>query len=700
MNGTRTTVRLLRAVSVGALLVAAVAVGDGGNHQPPKPPGPPPPPWNGPGDVLPGPGGGPSGPSQPKTPGGGASGPSTPGAPAPGPGGGPTQPGGNPATALTAEGIDLSRWELWWRFNRDEFLVLKDAIRAMPPESGSDDGFFLGHGADRQITRSPQLTGEELAERVAPALVAVLRDDGQQQAHSSCLLALAKLGALPAAEVDARSLIQEFLDSSNQKLSEVAVLALGVLGEPSALPTLVALVSDSAAGARLVGRTRVPVRTRAFAAYGMGVLASECANPDVRRFAAHRLAHELASDDTATKDLGVACVNALALIELPGAPEHLEAEGPAPPASASGEAMLRFLIERLEDGKTEKLVRAHLPRAIVTIAMHGGGEAREAMRIEAADALVGALDNGRTPREVVDGCVMALGRLGFASETVLDRKIALALERVVKGSDTTARNLALIALGRISGRPGPDGSLGQLGRVTKLLMRSLAQGTSRTRPWAALALGVQGYELLALNLDPSTDATAALRTAFAECGSPEEIGAYALALGLRRDIESSATMMTRIFRFSDDDARGAIAIAIALTGDQTGVEFFRQLLPEAAWRPDFLRPLVEALALLGDKGLVPLLVERIAREDSSARKTVDVWALMHVGDARAIDTILAMLADESVTDFTRSVAAMAAGFIAERHRKPWNSSLAIGVNYLATPETLYVPAGDGVLNKR
>jgi len=49
---------------------------------------------------------------------------------------------------------------------------------------------------------------------------------------------------------------------------------------------------------------------------------------------------------------------------------------------------------------------------------------------------------------------------------------------------------------------------------------------------------------------------------------------------------------------------------------------------------------------------------------------------------------------------TLLVAAVAAGFVAGRHRKPWSSPLAIGVNYLAGPEALYVPAGDGVLDKR
>ncbi len=684
---------LLAATGVAALLVS-IAGGHGGGHEPPKPPGPPPKPWYGPGDTH----GKPAGPnpSRPSTPGPSAPSPSAPGSS--GPGGGPTAK--VPTTPITATGLDLTRWDLWWRFNRHEFVHLKDAVWAMPAESAGDDAFFLGHGTKRMIAGALRPTEEELAARVVPALIAVLEKEGQPGVLSGCLMALAKIGALASAEADSAEVIAGFLDSSNQQMSETAALALGVLGEPSSLAALSDLVSDDPRGRRLVGRSKVPMRTRAFAAYGMGMLASSCENPDVRRFAVHRLAHQLVTDDTASHDLGVACVNALGLAELPSVPGHLEAEDPVPPASSSREALLRFLIETFDGTDVDELVKAHLPRVMATIAVGTEGEGRESMRIEVADALMRALENGRTRREVVYGCAIGLGRFGDSSGSPVNKGIVHALERVVISGDTTARNLALMALGRISGRPGPDGSMGQLGRITKLLMRQLSKGKSRTRPWAALALGVQGYRLLELDLTPSSDATAAMRTTFEECGSPEDAGAYALALGLRGDIESSALMMTRLYRFSDDLARGAISLAIGLTGDQEGIGFLHPFLPEAAWRPDFLRPMVIALALLGDKTLVPQLVTQIAETDSSARKGVYAWALAHIGDSRAIDPILEMLADETLPDLTRGIAALGAGFISERDHQPWNAALSIQVNYFANPDSLYAPGGGGILNIR
>jgi HEAT repeat protein len=688
----RRSSRVLLAVAGVIALAVSVAVGHGGGHEPPPPPEPPGPPWNG------GPEDGPGVPGRPpNTPGrGGGAGPSAPGP------SGPAQPtpASGPRTLPPGGGLDPTRWNLWWKFNQHEFIDLKDAVWTIPVESGTDDGFFLGHGTQKLLPAALRPSEEQLTEKVIPALIAVLKREGQPQVLSGCLMALAKIGDLPVEGDDTAEVIAGFLDDPNQQMCETAALALGILGRPSSLLDLGSLVADDERGRKLVGRSRVPVRTRTFAAFGIGMLASECENPDVRRFAVHRLTDSLVNDETASHDLGVGLVNALSMAELSSRPEHLLAEE-APPPSASREGLLRFLLERFDDKKLEEMVRAHLPRAMARIAApeQGPGGSEEA-RTAVGTALIRAIGNSRTRREVVYGCAIGLGRLGNASRSQLDIDIVDALEKTVVNGDTTARNLSLLALGRISSRPGARGGIEQLPSISKLLLRTLTRGKSRTRPWAALALGVQGFRLRRLDLVPSTDVDHALRGAFEECGSPDDVGAYALALGLRGDIGASQLMMTRIYRFRDDLARGPIALALGMTGDQTGIEFLYPFLPEAAYRPDFLRPMVIALALLGDKTLVPTLVSKIEESKSSAVKSVYAWALAHVGDSRAVDPILSMLGDESLPNLARGIAALGAGFIAERNSKPWNAALTVGVNYLASPDTLYAPAGGGVLNIR
>jgi HEAT repeat protein len=71
-----------------------------------------------------------------------------------------------------------------------------------------------------------------------------------------------------------------------------------------------------------------------------------------------------------------------------------------------------------------------------------------------------------------------------------------------------------------------------------------------------------------------------------------------------------------------------------------------------------------------------------------------------VGDARAVEPILAILEDESVSDLVRGIAALAMGFIAEPVERPWNTVLALDVAYPASPATLFDPGGGGVLNIR
>jgi len=599
--------------------------------------------------------------------------------------------------------VDLTGWSLWWRFNQHAYLELKDAIWAPGVASEDDDSFFLGHGTKTAVPASFRPTTEQLSELVVPALIEVLDEEGQPQVLSGCLTALARIGDVPTAsgERSAAEVITSFFANSNQQMSETAAISLGILGRRSSLGDLGSLVDDGPRGRELCGRSEVPVRTRAFAAYGIGMLANQSDNRDVKRFAAHRLANALSQDDTASHDLGVACVNALSLVELPSVPAHWTGEAVERSPSASREAMLRFLLGRFDHRKLKEPVRAHLPRAMARIVgTERAGDGSSATRAAVASALLKTLGNSRADRTVRQGCVIGLGLLGGASESGLDREIRKALEGKITDGEVMSRHLALIALAQVSSRRGPDGSLAAAADGTARLLHHLAVGKSRSRPWAALALGVQGHRLLELDRELSDETSAAIRASLDDCRSPEDVGAYALALGLRRDIASAPLLLEKLFAFNDDHARGSIALALGMIGDHDAIGVLQRLLPEAAYRPNLLRPTAIALALLGDKSLVGYLTRQIEETDSSARRAVYAWALAEVGDVRAVDPVLTMLTDRELPALARGIATLAIGFICERGRVPWNTPLAVDVNYPANPESLFSPAGGGILNIR
>src|SRR6185436_3647825 len=111
-----------------------------------------------------------------------------------------------------------------------------------------------------------------------------------------------------AAAPDFVAVFERFLADRNQEIAETAALALGILASPKSIEDLAALLLDDDAGRALVGRSSVHYRTRAFAAYGLGLIGAR--NPDA--ITGERIVvllhHALETDDTATADLKVACI--------------------------------------------------------------------------------------------------------------------------------------------------------------------------------------------------------------------------------------------------------------------------------------------------------------------------------------------------------------------------------------------------------
>ena len=253
--------------AAGALtLLTTYAEAHGGNYR-----GPP--------DVVPpGPGGGGGGRGGPGPTTGGPAEPSAPrpgGPTAPGTGGvpGPTTPGSGPsgggATAPVTGGsappeTDVTTWDVWWEFNKDSFLSLKDAVDAGGPITG-DEFFHLGN-TRRATERGMRPTRAE-ALVVLPTLKKAIDSGDNRDIASATMIAMAKIGQ-DHPDFTLRSVFEPRLRRGDQEVRETAALALGIAGQVSQgeLQLLAGLALENAEGRAAAGGS-VNVRTRSFALY-------------------------------------------------------------------------------------------------------------------------------------------------------------------------------------------------------------------------------------------------------------------------------------------------------------------------------------------------------------------------------------------------------------------------------------------------
>src|SRR6185295_17197057 len=112
-------------------------------------------------------------------------------------------------------------------------------------------------------------------------------------------------------------------------------------------------------------------------------------------------------------------------------------------ATASRETELEALFAVFVDGNGDRFVRAHIPTALAKLS----DGASDAACGEITQALLDPLDPAVRERdEVMQGCTLALGRVGGVDQRELDMKVRATLQRVALGGERQCRSFALIAL--------------------------------------------------------------------------------------------------------------------------------------------------------------------------------------------------------------------------------------------------------------
>ena len=662
-----------------ALILTASVAAHGAIYQPPPP------------DVpagksgIPDPGTGPTyggSPVFPGTPGPGA--PGTPGA------GSPSTLGGFGA------GIDRTRWTWWWEFHKAPYLDLKRHVLGGDPISGEDG--FLGRG-----TGSPPLlvpTPEVLRNKVLPPLLRILQDERGTDLLSSTLLAAARI-ADDLEEADRETVadaIRPFLRDKTHELSEAAVLALGILGHEPSTPHLAALLRDDAFGRALLGQKQVRTRLRAIAAYALGLLGETSDREDVRRYIVHELSRTLELErKSPLADLEAACVLGLGLVPLRDV-GALPEDDEVLPASASRAAQLTFLEEILFDKRRDDFVRAQVPLSMARLCIAEGANAAT-LRERAATTLTGRLaPMRREPNSLVQSAVVALGLLADNDDDPGDIAVRRALFTIDSDhSDQGARHFARIALARIAAREGTGEPKG-LADTRRFLLKELARGSTQERPWAALGLGVLERGRIEAGRIPNGEVASALRSALTDARSPDEVGAYAIAIGLVRDASAEVVLTKSLISMRDDEARGQLALALGMIGARGASLRLNHLVDNSLYRPLLLREAATGLALLSEKDAVPRLLGFLRDARALSSQAALAQAIGRVGDARTLEPLVAMLQDDSITDGARAFVAVAIGLAGDLDPLPWTAPLAVHGNHLAAPATLYDDVGLGVLN--
>ena len=670
--------RGLIAVACCGLLLSPTALGHGGTYR-------------GPGDIVPpgGLGGGPGGGSAPPTP-------PSPGQPGPGPnkpgpgvtpGQGPVGVGPGPGPAATADVQleDHDQWSYWWEFNKHSYLNLRERLADARVRTGSE-GWYLGRNTRAQTTDRVSVREADRRQVVVPALLRTLAAEDHNDIVTGCLLSLAKIG--DGAGEDGSSAILEvtlpYLADPNQEIAETAALALGILGHGAAAEPLLALLADDDTGRELVGGGTVDRRTRAFAAYALGLLASQSATPAVRDQVHEGLMAALEDDRVRTRDLPVAALQAMSLYQL----DLLEAEqGP----SLTGH--LEFLLTFVTRDEVSPLVRAHVPTALARAWRARGRELGEAWRQRLLVAVLELAEGRRTDAHLRRSAVLALGELADRDGDELDARTRRFLLRdLPKLGDRQARRFGLIAMAQVAARRGTDDA--GLDELRSELLRQMSRGKSGMREWAALSLGLFGH------LAPEEfgdDLERALGAALEAQRGPK-IGAYAVAAGLVDAEALVPAMLEKLDDLTDDDARGYLALGLGMIGDPATIVRLENLVADATYRSGLLRQAAIGLGMAGGRESARLLVDSLDRSTALSAQAAIAGALGIVGDRTSLVPLVGILEDEDRPDLARGLAAAALGNVCDARLLPWNEPITRDINYRAATETLTGQGGKGILD--
>ena len=577
-------------------------------------------------------------------------------------------------------GEDFSKWQYWWEHNKASYLLIKQTLRFNAPVIGSDE-FYMSRTKGQRGYVAARPSDQDIDTTIIPALQKALAVATNRDIVSSCLVALAKIGR-DNETIQLLPLFRSYLTSPDQEVRETAAIAIGITQRPAATKTLIDLALDTQAGRAMTGRSRVDLRTRAFAVYGMGLIAHAGKRAGIR-LQVSRAANKILSDTTIVdRNVKVAAVNALGLLGSTAS----DSPGIRAVTRSAIDMLIAFYDEDERIGRD--VVRAHVPTAIARlIGRNASPLALKQKQLYATELRVGA----ERSELIVRSAALALGQLALPpGHHKADAPSSAALHRYFKaGKDSQARYFCLIALAQIGGIENRN-----------FLLKVLQQGKRELeRPWAAIALGCLAHRARSSkNPLPIAPIGGAMHAAFRATRTPYARGALAIGLGLCGYEKAAPDLIKHLTSHAhQDEMTGYICVGLALMGHESALDPIIDVLDKSVRRPHRMRMASIALGKLGDRRLSQRLLRMLSTNDPSLAKVAAVAsALSQIGDRASIAPLCRTLGNQEIPAISRAFAAVALGGIADKELESWNSKIAQNMNYRAAVETL-VQSGAGVL---
>ncbi|HJO25801.1 MAG: hypothetical protein CMK00_05430 [Planctomycetes bacterium] len=607
----------------------------------------------------------------------------------------------------TGEVVKTSDWQVWWMYNRDQYLHLRDRL-VDGGTTGSDD-FFLGKGQKENTEDRRRASKEDVRSKVVPALLKAIEAGGTNEFCHGGMLALAKIGVSLSPQEQARFdfILNFFLKEGNENIHRTAALSMGVLAYEPAAPLLRSVLLDTPEARQsleLEEGEAISADLRASAAYGLAFIGRQTSDRELRKSIVEDLVTILELEEQSTPDLKVAAVTAMGLTPLPvvdGADACYCGTCEVDEPGTSRQAQVTWLMRLFNDKKeTPALARAHTATAMARLLQDAPDNTPKELKIGVAETMIDSLArSARETEEVHQACVLGLGLLGDADDDPVDVWIRSSLRNQLRDSDEMSRRFALISLAKVGARPGTgDGAWAGTAGVRKELTHQLARGKKHMKPWAGVALGVFGHDLMELGVKPDAGVATALRSMIKRAKKPETLGAYALAAGLRGDQEAVKELQKKLAEIDDDATLGYVSLGLGLIGDRSSIEPLQEMLGHLENRPGLQHRLGLSLGLLGDGAMLSTLTERLEDDSNIQAQTSVASALGFLGDARSLDSLVAVLLDDATHDDTRTSSIVSLGRVSDFARLPWRAYLTSGANYRANTRSLTNPSGDGVMD--
>ena len=527
-------------------------------------------------------------------------------------------------------------------------------------------------------------TPETILNNILPALKKALDSTEQRDIVSSCMIAMAKVGQ-DHPDFKLSSVFAPRLKSRDLETQETAALSFGIaaLKDAENVKMLIALAKDTPEGRSATGSSEINDRTRAFATYGLGLLAYQHSDPDLKKQIFESLKGLLADDKMSSRNLKIAVVNAIGLL-------HIGIEG-----GADADPLMNDAIKALTDyytkdlGAGEQLMQSHCPPAIAKLLGRDTGKlATESKKLFALD-LSGRSKLKRSSDDIYRACALALGVMCQPYEEAKDKApdadySRLLLDTFHNHKDLQTKYFAVLALGQIGGKENHDTLIKEFDKAKKM-----------EKPWCAIAMGVYAFHKYdaAEKAGGSADLEKAfgetLRAALKDEKSPNPLGGIAVGLGLCRFKEASDDLRAKLMSTKEEELAGYLCIGLALMDEKRAVEDINTVVKQSLRKPKLLQQAAIALGKLGDKDVAETLQQMLGEDDRNlAKLSAIASALGFIGDARTIEPLKKMLFDDSLTDLSRAFAGVALGGVGDKEDLPWNSKIGSNMNYRASAETL------------